>query len=251
MKVLIVDDERLARERLARMIDALDGHEVVGQAADGREAVDRAGETRADLILLDIRMPGMDGLETARHLTALEAPPAIIFCTAYDEHAIQAFDLQAVGYLLKPVRLEQLARAIEQAGRVNRAQLAALGALDDGAAAETGQGPRRGHIAARTRRGLELVPVSDVRCFLADQKYVTVRAGQGEVIIDETLKDLEDEFGDQFVRIHRNALVSVAHIERLERVGPGQARIHLRGVSEPLEVSRRHLPAVRKLVKSL
>jgi two-component system, LytTR family, response regulator AlgR len=251
VKVLIVDDERLARERLARMIETLEEHEVVGQAADGRDAIVQAEATHADLILLDIRMPGMDGLETARHLASLEAPPAIIFCTAYDEHAIAAFDLQAVGYLLKPVRLEQLARAIDQSGRVNRVQLAALGSMDAADDGDTGRAGRRGHIAARTRRGLELIPVADVRYFLADQKYGTVRAEHAEVIVDDTLKELEDEFGELFVRIHRNALVSVAHIERLERAGPGQARIHMRGIGEPLEVSRRHLSSVRKLVQSL
>lgn len=248
MKILIVDDEKLARDRLARMVAAIEGHSVAGEAATGRDALQQMAALDVDVVLLDIRMPGMDGLETARHLTALEAPPAVIFCTAYDEHAIQAFDLQAVGYLLKPVRLEQLAQALDKARRVNRAQLAALGAgvAED----EPGLG-RRSHISARTRRGLELIPVADVRYFLADQKYVTVRSVDGEVIIDETLKELEDEFGDQFVRIHRNALVAVSHIERLERLGPGQSRIRLRGVELPLEVSRRHLPAVRKLVKSL
>ncbi|MEQ8486441.1 MAG: LytTR family DNA-binding domain-containing protein [Pseudomonadales bacterium] len=248
MKILIVDDEKLARDRLARMVTTLDGHEVVGEAATGRDALQQVAAQDADVVLLDIRMPGMDGLETARHLTALDAPPAVIFCTAYDEHAIQAFDLQAVGYLLKPVRLEQLGQALDKAQRVNRAQLAALGA--GVAEGEPGFG-RRSHISARTRRGLELIPVADVRYFLADQKYVTVRSQQGEVIIDETLKELEDEFGAQFVRIHRNALVAVAHIECLERLGPGQSRIRLRDVEAPLEVSRRHLPAVRKLVKSL
>jgi two-component system, LytTR family, response regulator AlgR len=247
MRILIVDDEQLARDRLARMVAALDGHEVVGQAAGGREALQQVMAADVDVVLLDIRMPGMDGLETARHLTALEAPPAVIFCTAYDEHAIQAFDLQAVGYLLKPVRLEQLAQALDKAQRVNRAQLAALGSSDAG---QPG-GARRSHISARTRRGLELIPVAEVRYFLADQKYVTVRSDRTEVIIDETLKELEDEFGELFVRVHRNALVAVAHIECLERQGPGQSRIRLRGVEQSLEVSRRHLASVRRLVKNL
>lgn len=242
MKILIVDDEQLARDRLARMLAALEEHEVVGQAGNGRQALEQAQQADPDVVLLDIRMPGMDGLETARHLSEFDAPPAVIFCTAYEEHAVQAFDLQAVGYLLKPVRRESLQSALDNARRVNKAQLAAL---------STEEQRRRTHISARTRRGIELVPVAEVRYFQADQKYVTVRHGEGEVIIDEPLRDLEIEFGELFLRIHRNSLVAAAHIESLERVGPGQSRIRLKGVAEPLDVSRRHLSAVRKFVKSL
>lgn len=242
MRVLIVDDEQLARDRLARMVAALEGHEVVAEAGNGRVALEEAARTDPDVVLLDIRMPGMDGLETAHHLGRLDQPPAVIFCTAYEEHAVQAFDLQAVGYLLKPVRREQLSVALERARRVNKAQLAALSEADDS---------RRTHISANTRRGIELVPLEEVRYFQADQKYVTVRHAGGEVIIDDTLRELEDEFGDAFVRIHRNCLVAAGHIEGLERVAPGQAQIRLRGVSEPLDVSRRHLPNVRKFVKTL
>lgn len=242
MRVLIVDDEQLARDRLGRMVSVLEGYQVVAEAGNGRQALEQAQQTEPELVLLDIRMPGMDGLETARHLSELDEPPAIIFCTAYEEHAVQAFELQAVGYLLKPVRRDSLASALEKAQRVNKAQLAALGGdLAPG---------RRTHISARTRRGIELVPVDDVRYFQADQKYVTVRFSGGEVIIDETLRELEDEFGDLFLRIHRNSLVAAGHIESLERLGPGQCQIRLKDVCEPLDVSRRHLAAVRKFVKT-
>lgn len=243
MKIMIVDDEQLARDRLARMVAQLEGHEVVAEAGNGTAALARAQETDPEVVLLDIRMPGMDGLETARHLSELDEPPAVIFCTAYEEHAVQAFDLQAVGYLLKPVRRENLEQALAKAQRVNKAQLAAL--------AEGDGPPQRTHISARTRRGIELVPVDDVRYFQADQKYVTVRHGEGEVIIDESLKDLETEFGERFLRIHRNCLVGTAFIESLERQGPGQSCIRLKDVPEPLDVSRRHLSGVRKFVKSL
>jgi two-component system response regulator AlgR len=240
MRVLIVDDEQLARDRLARMLASLEGYEVVGEAAHGVNALEQVQALQPEVVLLDIRMPGMDGMEAARHLAALDEPPAVIFCTAYEEHAIQAFDLQAVGYLLKPVRKEHLADALGKAQRVNKAQLAALGGPEQ---------RRRTHISARTRRGIELIPVDDVRYFQADQKYVTVRHGGGEVIIDETLRDLEEEFGDAFVRIHRSALVAVQHMERLERLAPGRAQVRLRDVEEPLEVSRRHLSGVRRLMK--
>ena len=161
MKVLIVDDEQLARERLARMVRALEGYTVVGEASNGLDALKQAQDLEPEVVLLDIRMPGMDGLESARHLAELAEPPAVIFCTAYEEHAVQAFDLQAVGYLLKPVRSENLGAALAKAQRVNKAQLLALGEQD---------AQRRTHISARTRRGIELIPVEDIRYFQADQK---------------------------------------------------------------------------------
>jgi two-component system response regulator AlgR len=242
MKVLIVDDEQLARDRLVRMVGGFDGYEVVGQAGNGIEAVKLAASVLPEVVLLDIRMPGMDGLEAARHLIEFDEPPAVIFCTAYEEHAVEAFDLQAVGYLLKPVRREGLERALGKAQRVNKAQLAAL--------AEE-QPPRRSHISARTRRGIELIPVDDVRYFQADQKYVTVRHGGGEIIIDEPLKDLEEEFGEQFLRVHRNALIAWAFIVGLDRQSSGNYRIRLKDIDESLEISRRHVAAVRKFVKHL
>jgi two-component system response regulator AlgR len=240
VKVLIVDDEALARDRLVRMVTQLDGHEVTGQAANGREAVARVLEQAPDVVLMDIRMPGMDGLEAAQHLAALPAPPAVVFCTAYEEHAIAAFEVQAVGYLLKPVRRERLAAALDQAARVNRAQLAALDRLG---------APQRTHIAARTHRGLELVPLDDILCFRADHKYVVVTHTGGEVLIEDTLRDLETEFGERFVRVHRAALAAVRHVERLERTAAGQAQLRLRHLGEPLEVSRRHLPEVRRVLR--
>jgi two-component system response regulator AlgR len=242
MRILLVDDEALARDRLRRMLQDEDGHAVVGEAANGIEAVGMTEELQPDLVLLDIRMPGMDGLETARHFLELDAPPAVIFCTAYEEHAIQAFDLQAVGYLLKPVRKENLLAALGKTLKLNRAQLAALSAADDS---------RRSHISARTHKGIELIAIGDVRYFQADQKYVTVRYGAGEVIVDETLRDLEDEFEELFVRVHRNALVAKSYIVGLDRDGAGQVRVRLRDVDEPVDISRRHLPAVRKIIKKL
>ncbi len=244
MRILIVDDEKLARERLTRMLQSMEEgrHEVVGEAGNGVEAVGLADQTQPDVVLLDIRMPGMDGLEAARHFADFEEPPAVIFCTAYEEHAVEAFDLQAVGYLLKPVRRENLQAALEKARRLNKAQIAALYDTDK---------QRRTHISARTRRGIELIAVDDVRYFQADQKYVTVRHGAGEIIIDETLRELEEEFDDRFIRVHRNALIAGRYIEGLDRTPDGHYRIRLRDVEEHIEISRRHVPNVRRFVKSL
>lgn len=242
MRIMIVDDEQLARDRLSRMIEGFANHEVVGEAANGVEAVKVAASMQPEVVLMDIRMPGMDGLEAARHIVDAEEPPAIIFCTAYEEHAVEAFDLQAVGYLLKPVRKDNLEASLGKAQRVNKAQLAAL--AED-------QPPRRTHISARTRKGIELIPVDDVRYFQADQKYVTVRHGEGEIIVDETLKELEEEFGDRFLRVHRNALVAARFIVGLNRQSDGHYQIQLKDVDEAVDISRRHVAAVRKVVKSL
>ncbi|MEE4302013.1 MAG: LytTR family DNA-binding domain-containing protein, partial [Pseudomonadales bacterium] len=201
MKILVVDDEKLARDRLVRILERTEGYSVVGEAAHGLEAVEQAQALAPDVILLDIRMPGMDGLEAARHIAQMDSPPAVIFCTAFEEHAIEAFDVQAVGYLLKPVRAADLEDALARARRANRAQISALVEEEVGS-------DRRTHISARTRRGIELVPVDEIRYFQADQKYVTVRWPDGELLIDDTLRQLETEFGERFIRIHRNAIVA-------------------------------------------
>ena len=153
----------------------------------------------------------------------------MIFTTAYDQYAVEAFDAHAVGYLLKPVRKEQLEAALARAGRLTRAQLQKLAA---------GEG-RRTHIAARHREGLRLIPIEEVQYFLADQKYTTVRHVNGEDLIEDSLRLLESEFGATFVRIHRNALVAVKHLERIERNSDGQYCVRLRGCEAPLQVSRR------------
>ena len=244
MKVLIADDERLARERLRAMLSELDGIELVGEAGDGREALERAESTGADTVLLDIVMPALDGLEAARHLAALPEPPAVIFCTAYDEHALAAFEASAVDYLVKPVRRERLATARERARRFSGERHADL-------RARLPEARRRSHICARVRGSLKLVAISEVAYFSAEDKYVLVRHDGGEVLIEESLKALETEFADKFVRIHRNCLVAVDRLSGLERHADGRVFVEVRGGTEPLEVSRRNLPGLRKLVKSL
>lgn len=249
MKVLIADDEPLARERLARLVSAMPGYSALpDMAGNGHEVLQLVCEQHPDIVLLDIRMPGLDGLQVAARLCELNDAPAVVFCTAHGEYALEAFNVSAVGYLLKPVRSEALAEALAKAQKLNRMQLASLG-KSNGLAEE---GLVRSHISARTRKGVELVPIEDVLYFIADHKYVTLRHSGGEVLLDEPLKALEEEFGDYFVRIHRNALVARARIERLQRSAVGHFHLYLKGLpEETLTVSRRHVPGVRKLMEKL
>lgn len=244
MKILITDDEPLARARLHRIIDELDDYSVAGEAENGKDALLLCSRLNPDIILLDIRMPGMDGLEVALHLSNLENPPAIIFTTAFSEHALAAFSSQAVDYVLKPIRPERLEQALSKAHKVNRAQLLELGKQD--AEAHT-----RTHISAQISGKIQLVPIEDVLYFRAEQKYVTVCHKEGEVLIDEPLKSIENEFGDRVLRIHRSTLVAKAHIGGLQKNKEGQWVISLRGSDDQLEVSRRHMTLVRKQLKQL
>jgi two-component system response regulator AlgR len=247
MDILVADDEKLARDRLVRMIEKLEGHRVVAEARNGRDALEKIAEYKPDLVLLDIRMPDMDGMEAAHHIMQLDAPPAVVFCTAYGEHALEAFETSAVGYLLKPVKAEQLEQVLSNAARLTRAQLASL----DSTAMEEKNHRGRKHISAKTRLGLELVPVEDVRCFQADHKYVTAYHLGGDLLIDDTLKDLEREFSDRFVRIHRNSLVAIRHVEGMEKISGGQFVVRLQGIDRKPVVSRRHVTTLRKQLREL
>jgi two-component system, LytTR family, response regulator AlgR len=243
MKLLIVDDEALARERLVAMLSAFPDCEVVGEAANGREAVEKAVALHADTLLLDIAMPLMDGLEAAHHLALLQPPPTVIFCTAYDEHALAAFEAAAVDYLVKPVRPERLAAALERARRqrAGASPLPVLPAPDR----------QRSHLSARLRGSLRLIPVEDVYYLQAEEKYVVVHHARGEDLIEESLKSLETEFADRFVRIHRNCLVANDEFLELRRLGDGQVQAVLRHGKVPLEVSRRCVPGLRERLKHL
>jgi two-component system response regulator AlgR len=233
LRTLIVDDEAPARARLRRMLEEIEDVAVVGEAANGRDALAHCASLDPDVVLLDVRMPGMDGIEAARHLGALEDPPAVIFTTAYDEYALQAFETQAVGYLVKPVRREKLLRALRHAARVAGPRLVRL--------AEQSQfGRRRAHVCARLGEQLKLVPVGDVLYFSAGQKYVTMRHKGGSELIDESLRALENEFAPDFIRIHRNSLVARQYVSAVERAAEGQLIVRLKDCEETLQVSRRH-----------
>ena len=236
MKILIVDDEAPARRRLQQL---LEGHEVL-QAASGREAVGIARAAGPDVALLDIRMPGMDGLELARHLHVLPAPPAIIFVTAFEAHALKAFETNAVDYLLKPVQPMRLAEAIQRVRILRRGQLAAL--------RELRQGPRS-HLSVADATGVQMIPVDQVRAFQATQKHVTVLWPGPPLLVNESLRELEQEFAASFVRVHRSALAALAHVTLLESGAGRPPRLHLDGLDAHLPVSRRCLPALRRRLK--
>lgn len=235
LRVLIVDDEPLARERLRDLLDELDGIVVAGEAGDGTTAIEHCADCGIDLALLDIRMPGIDGIETARHLATLTQPPAIVFLTAYDDRAVDAFEAGAIDYLLKPVRRERLQQALVRARRLKPAELSA---------AADNQVQRR-HFLERRAGGVRLVAVTDVLCLRAEDKYVRLQTATSEHLIEDSLVTIEREFGERFLRIHRNCLVAADHVHALER-SDGQDIVRINGLPDPLEVSRRNLATVRE-----
>ena len=250
MKILIVDDEKPARDRLRQLVDDFGEHEVAGEAGNGEEAIALAAKVTPDVVLLDIRMPGVDGIETAHHLNAMERPPAVVFTTAYDEYAIDAFDARAIGYVLKPVRRERLQKALKHASRLSGQLLSEL-------TQDSNIDSRRDHVCARLLDELRLIPVEEISYFSADQKYVCVHHDHGEDLIDDSLKSLEQEFADRFVRIHRGMLVAVDKIEKLEKLADSRTHLVLRNgtqdgdntIEDDLVISRRHLATVRRRLK--
>lgn len=247
LRVFIADDEAPARERLKELLADIAAElptEVVGEAANGLEAVERLPGSGAQVLLLDIEMPGMRGLEVARHLAGLERAPAVVFVTAHDRHAVEAFELNALDYLMKPVRAARLAAALKKAsaaGPPPREQLAK-------AAAQA-----REYLSVTERHRIVLVPVRDIVYLRAEMKYVTLRTRAGEHLIEEPLVALEREFAERFVRVHRNCLVARGAVRGFERAGGGEEEPHwnvvLEGVPERLPVSRRQWSEVRALVK--
>jgi two-component system response regulator AlgR len=255
LRVFIADDEAPARTRLKELLADVRGEiatAVVGEAANGLEVIERLPASGARVLLLDIQMPGMNGIEIARHLAGLPEAPAIVFVTAHDRHAVEAFELNALDYLMKPVRAERLAAALKKAqaaGPAPRARLEAAG--------------RQANVGAREffpvveRNRIALVPVREVVFLKAEMKYVTLRTRMGEHLIEEPLVAIEKEFPERFIRVHRNCLVARAAIRGFERgksgaAGAGEEEPHwsvvLEGVAERLPVSRRQWPAVKALL---
>jgi len=246
MKVLIVDDEGPARERLRQIVDDLDDYEFAGEASNGEQAISLVSDARPDIVLLDIRMPGLSGIETAHHFNALENPPAVVFTTAYDEYAVEAFEARAIGYVLKPVRRNRLEAALQQASRL-------AGSTLNDIANQSGMAATRKHVCVREQDRLTLISIDSIHFFRADQKYVAVYHEDGISLIDDSLKSLEAEFADDFVRIHRGALIKVDKIETLDKTPDGKTRVVLRGGSHDddnhLIISRRHVAEVRRRLK--
>ncbi|MFQ5935054.1 MAG: LytR/AlgR family response regulator transcription factor [Acidiferrobacterales bacterium] len=243
MRVLIVDDEKLARDRLRELLSDIGGYDVIGEAMNGNEAVEKTSELNPDILLMDIRMPGMDGLEAAMHLTGMDTPPSVIFTTAYDQHALDAFEVNAVDYLLKPIRRDRLANALTKARKLTTQQLQELSHTRE-------EPPSRTHISVHLRGNIRLVPLPEVIYFLADSKYVAVRTASEEHLIEDSLVNLVEEFGDKFLRIHRNALVSTAYIKGIEKSPSGTWQVALKGIDRRLDVSRRHAAAVRRWARN-
>ena len=240
MKILIVDDEPLARERLHRHIQEIDSSYDIIEAENGLIALQQSENNNPDIVLLDIRMPGMDGIETADKLSELDTPPAIIFTTAFDEYALDAFDAQAIAYLLKPIRKEKLKKALLSAKKLNRVQLQSINNED--------QSSQEQYLSVRIHSGVRKIELKDIFYFQAEQKYVTVKYREGEVLIEESLKSLEARFSETFIRIHRNALISKQQLTAIRKDQQGRYLTELKDVDEKIEVSRRHVAAVRKFL---
>ena len=245
MNVLIVDDEKLARERLKALLEEEDASLQLSLAENGMNCIEKVSAEKFDVVLLDIRMPGMDGIETAGHLASMSEPPAIVFTTAYDDHAIEAFNANAVDYLLKPIRKERLAEALQ------RARLQQLARAADLKNSLQGEQSVRSHLSAHIQGNIELIPVAEIRYLRADNKYVSVGWPGHETIIDESLKTLESEFPERFIRVHRNALVARTYIESLEKDAEGKTQLRMNGVDTSIDVSRRHLHEIKQLIREL
>jgi two-component system response regulator AlgR len=237
LRIVIADDEAPARSRIRDLLEdcaAAFALEVVGEAANGRALIDLLQRTPADVVLLDIRMPEMDGIEAAQHIQKLPDPPSVIFTTAYDAYALKAFELHAVDYLLKPIRLRRLHDALTRVRSITPLSLDVLQQLTPEA---------RRHLSVQERGRLVLVPVEKILFMRAELKYVTIRTAEREHLLEESLTRLEQEFHEKFVRIHRSCLVARDHIESFERGGEegGESGwvVKLRGLDERLPVSRR------------
>ncbi len=245
ISIFIVDDESLARDRLKRLIESLPDYSVIGEAENGEIAINSIPISNPDIVLLDIRMPGEDGLAVADKLSKLSPTPAVIFCTAYDEYAISAFKYNAIGYLLKPVRKEELIQSLSNAKRLN--QLQVKQAIQQIEAKNVD--PKI--FVANTWQGQELIPLESIYFFKSDHKYLTVVHEHGETLSDQTLKDLEQAHQDLLIRVHRNTLVNKTFIHSLVKKPDGHYEITIKNCLEKVSVSRRHVSDIKGFLSSL
>jgi len=242
-RILIADDEAPARSRLRDLLEECAESfplALVEEARNGREALAAVSREKIDIVLLDIRMPEMDGMEAARHMAGMEAPPAIIFTTAFDSYAIKAFEVNAIDYLLKPIRVERLLAALNKTRGATPVSRQALAAASNQ--------PRR-HLSVHERGKIHLVAIADVLYLRAELKYVTIRTVEREYLVEESLTHLEEEFASAFVRIHRNCLVARAAISGFERNAEESESgwaVVIKGTDEKLPVSRRQHHVVKQ-----
>ncbi len=236
LNILIVDDEPPARSRLRRLLGPIEACEVVAEAASAAEALVRLEAQDIDLLLLDISMPGLDGMSLAQQLAKMPEPPSVVFCTAWPDQALEAFDCDAVDYLVKPVRSERLEAALDKVARIRGKTL-------DASSVQY----LRSVVGGKTF----LINLNEVMCLVSEDKYTTVIHAQGESVINTSLIELEKKHGDEFMRVHRNALVRISLIRGLEGLAGGRHRVILEGCPIQPEVSRRHLPQLRQLIRGL
>jgi two-component system response regulator AlgR len=235
MKYLIIDDENLARTRLREMLTRIDPQAEVIEAENGEDAMEQFEQHKPSLVLVDIRMPGISGIELAYHLSSVERPPAVIFTTAYNEYALEAFEANAIDYLLKPIQFDRLMRALKKADPLTKTQSLALKRGEE----------ERSHIAVSQKGKIKLVPLHTVCYFKAENKYVAIRTLNEQYLITETLNNLEKDLGSSFMRVHRNALISTRFLEGLEKIDEGRWCVLFRDIDDKLEISRRQTPIIR------
>ncbi len=232
MRIVVVDDEPLARTRLAALLRDCEGAEIVASVGDGEAALAACADLRPDLLLLDIAMPGIDGIGVARRVAMLPDPPQLVFCTAYEEHALTAYEVRAADYLLKPVRIERLREALARAMTLRQRRA-----------------PAAATLLAQIHGAPVRIPLEEVLYLSADDKYVKVHRDTGDVLVEQSLKSIEESFPDHFVRVHRGCLVPVERLLGLRRDADGGVRALIAGSDATPEISRRNLAAVRKLLR--
>lgn len=243
-KVLVVDDEPMARQRVVKMLAKIEEFECVGEASNGEEALSQVELLNPDLLLLDISMPGKTGLQVAHELSERANPPAVVFCTAYDQHMLQAFSASAVGYLVKPMRQSELEETLKRSRKLNQLQLSQL-------EQSMQSDKQKRHICVSSLRGIELIDPTTVAACEAKEKYVTLYHQGKESLSETSLKQLESEYADELLRVHRNALVGLRFVQGLERNSSGEIRVVLKESEQRPLVSRRHLKRVKEIISNL